>query len=57
MTWTYSYRHTDAADEFVDARLESARTAFLDAQRSLERAREELLRVHLETARLWATRG
>lgn len=50
MSWAHSY-DTHSAGE-ANHRLTSARDTFLDAQRALEHARDDLLRAHAESARL-----
>lgn len=53
MTWTHSYGIGDAGDG-IPIRLLDARDAFMEAQRTLEAARDDLLRAHAETNRGWA---
>ncbi|MGN6218312.1 MAG: hypothetical protein ACTHNQ_02320 [Microbacterium sp.] len=54
MSWTHSYRTEDAGDG-IPVRLLDARDAFMEAQRTLEAARDDLLRAHAETNRLWGS--
>ena len=54
MSWTHSFHLRDAG-EGAPIRLLEARDAFIDAQRALEAAREDLLQAHAETSRLWAS--
>ncbi|WP_163631098.1 hypothetical protein [Microbacterium sp. B35-04] len=52
MSWTHSFAIGDAGNG-VPIRLSEARDTFIDAQRALEAARNDLLQAHAETNRLW----
>lgn len=54
MSWTHSFT-IGSLDDGVPIRLLEARDAFIDAQRALESAREDLLEAHAQTNRLWST--
>ena len=54
MSWTHSFS-IGSLDDGVPVRLVEARDAFIDAQRALEAAREDLLTAHAQTNRLWGT--
>lgn len=51
MSWTHSFS-IGSVDSGVPIRLLEARDAFIDAQRALEAARDNLLEAHAETNRL-----
>ena len=52
MSWTHSFT-IGSLDSGAPVRLSEARDAFIDAQRALEAARDDLLQAHAETNRLW----
>ena len=52
MSWTHSFS-IGSVDSGTPIRLVEARDAFIDAQRALEAARDDLLQAHAETTRLW----
>lgn len=54
MSWTHSFS-IGSVDGGIPVRLLEARDAFIDAQRALEAARDDLLQAHAETSRLWGT--
>ena len=54
MSWTHSFS-IGSLEDGVPVRLIEARDAFIDAQRALEAARDDLLEAHAETNRLWSS--
>ncbi|MFC8683453.1 hypothetical protein ACFT30_18230 [Microbacterium ureisolvens] len=54
MSWTHTFS-IGGLDDGIPTRLLEARDAFIDAQRALEAARDDLLQAHAETNRLWGS--